>query len=111
MSAVPTFKQITQALVEYEYLVPKLSKKEKAELAREEEALTSSSKECVSNRLDPITKVCKPKNIYKKKKYRVKKIKKIKIYKPIMKKIRPKVYKKPVRVKKQEPLFNDLDMF
>ena len=111
-SAVPTFKQITQALVEYEYLVPKLSKEELALIAKEEEEyLKDNVEECVSNNLEPVFKSCKPTNIYKKKKYRVKKVKKIKIYKPILKKIKPKIYKRQKKVKKQEPLFNDLDMF
>ncbi|SFV53177.1 Cell division protein FtsI [Peptidoglycan synthetase] [hydrothermal vent metagenome] len=113
MSAVPTFKQITQALVEYEFLVPKLSKAELAEIAKEEAGyLKDKNKEkCITNKLN--TKICKPKNIYIKPKYKIKKYKKIKIYKPVRKKIKPKIYKKHKnkKVKKQEPIFNDLDMF
>ena len=115
LSAVPTFKQITQALVEYEFLTPKLSKQELAEQEKKERAylgFKDDINECISNKIEPTIEACPPKHIYKKKKYRVKKRKKIKIYKPVIKKIRPKIYRKPKKViKKQEPLFNDLDMF
>jgi len=114
MSAVPTFKQIVQALVEYEFLVPKLSKAELAEIKKEEAGyLKDENKDKYINKLNPKSKVSKSKDIYKKPKYKIKKYKKIKIYKPVRKKIKLKIYKKSRTkiVKKQEPIFNDLDMF
>ncbi len=123
MSAVPTFQQIVHALVEYNYLTPILSdseieeqKKAEAKEALEaqkalEEYLKQESREPNSTTVEPYTKpkieYQPPKHIYHKPR-----VKKVKIYrqKPRPKKVRR--YTPPTkRPKRQEALFNDLDMF
>jgi len=122
LSAVPTFNQITHALVEYNYLKPKLSAKEIAQDAAREakEALEAQKALEVYNRqqitkekVKTIEPYKKPKVKYIKKKplHKKSRVKKVKIYRQ---KPRPKPLFKPktyTRSKKEEVLFNDLDMF
>ena len=124
LSAVPTFKQITHALVEYNYLKPLLSAKELADdIAKEakaeleaQKALELYNKEAYkkeqnSKKIPKSVKPYKKPKIkyYEKKKpiYKKPRVKKVKIYrqKPRPK---PRSYQRP---KRQEALFNDLDMF
>jgi len=97
-SAVPTFRGITNSLVELDYLIPKLTPKELEEKRKRLEAEYENTKD-------------DPKHNTKKSKSRPKRSK-IKRYQP--KKYTPKRYKpkiKPRIQEKQEELFNDLDMF
>jgi len=97
-SAVPTFRGITNSLVELNYLIPKLTAKE---LIAQKKKLEAESKK--SNRQSSIHKTKKS-------------LKRYKVYRPtrkVVKKYKPKIYKPKPRVKErqQEELFNDLDMF
>jgi cell division protein FtsI (penicillin-binding protein 3) len=95
-SAVPTFKKITNALVELDYLKPVLSPKElaekekrEAEIARKEAA--KEARETARYQSEMIKKVEKP------------------VQKP-----KPRISKPAVRKKRSpstQELFNDLDMF
>ena len=97
-SAVPTFRGITNSLVELDYLIPKLTPKELEEKRRRDEIEKNTAKQSSK---------------HSSKKFKSKPSRaKIKRYKP--KKHTPKVYKHKIRPRvkeKQEELFNDLDMF
>ena len=121
LSAVPTFKQIVHALVEYSYLTPQLSakeieedkKREIVEALEAQKALEAYNKEHIETTTTTIKPYSKPKIKYSKPKPRYIKprVKKVKIYRQ---KPRPRVkpYTPPTRrPKRQEALFNDLDMF
>ncbi|SFV51426.1 Cell division protein FtsI [Peptidoglycan synthetase] [hydrothermal vent metagenome] len=95
-SAVPTFRAITNSLVELDYLIPKLTPKELEEKRKRLEA------EKKHNKAHPNHSSKKPKNRPSKSK--------VKRYHP--KRYVPKKYKPKPKIKeRQEELFNDLDMF
>ena len=103
-SAVPTFRGITNALVELDYLIPKLTPKEQEmeEKKRlEEEKSDSSHKRNTNSRKKQHSSSIYRPSRSKVKRYRPKK-RTVKRYKP---KTKAKIMEKP------EELFNDLDMF
>ncbi|MEA3418462.1 MAG: penicillin-binding protein 2 [Campylobacterota bacterium] len=92
-SAVPTFKKVTNALVELDYLKPVLTPKELAEeqekeAARERKEAAREAREAARYESETIAKVKKP------------------IQKP-----KPRISKPKPATKKTQELFNDLDMF
>jgi cell division protein FtsI (penicillin-binding protein 3) len=99
-SAVPTFRGITNSLVELNYLIPQLTAKE---LIAKKKRLEAESKKSDNKKIAHRNR---------------KRLKQKRVYRPtkrIVKKYKPKRYKprpKPrVKERQQEELFNDLDMF
>jgi len=105
-SAVPTFRAITNALVELDYLKPKLTPEE---LAKEKKMLETAKQKTHKKHPSKRPVVKKYQDTYKvkrvkRKRYRIKKAKP-RVYRP---KPKPRIRQRP---KVTEPLFNDLDMF
>lgn len=101
-SAVPTFRAITNSLVELDYLRPKLTPKELIAEEKRLKAEQSSGKTHSTNN----KKRFKKRLVYKPSRSKVKRyIPKKHIPKRYKQKIQPRVKEKP------EELFNDLDMF
>jgi len=111
-SAVPTFKKITHALVEYQYLEPVLTAEEQALEDEEYKKAHKNNTEHVESQ--PSNSTYKP--------HHKKFIKEKVLHKPKPRVYKPKEYTDRARVytpkpkpkpaqKRQEALFNDLDMF